>query len=198
MATDDTHHPLPARTVAGWFLDTHQDIDPKHLDALTDLVRRARNDVVPATGQTPGRYFVSLYTDGPATRWNVIDRRTQEWVQRFATEDEANANVVLRTVTDELLGHGEFSSMPGQNRVNAEAAAKAVIDIVRRHLPAGVPAPAARDTVLEGIGEALESRGYVGMTNGRDIGRLLDELEQLRAASEARATADEAISGPRP
>lgn len=35
------------------------------------------------------RYFVSMYTDGPATRWNVIDRRTQEWVRRFATEQEA-------------------------------------------------------------------------------------------------------------
>lgn len=35
------------------------------------------------------RYFVSQYTDGPATRWNVIDRRTQGWVRRFATEAEA-------------------------------------------------------------------------------------------------------------
>jgi len=35
------------------------------------------------------RYFVSIYTDGPATRWNVIDRRTQEWVRRFSTEQEA-------------------------------------------------------------------------------------------------------------
>lgn len=35
------------------------------------------------------RYFVSMYTDGPATRWNVIDRQTQEWIRRFATEKEA-------------------------------------------------------------------------------------------------------------
>lgn len=35
------------------------------------------------------RYFVSEYTDGPATRWNVIDRQTQEWIRRFATEAEA-------------------------------------------------------------------------------------------------------------
>lgn len=35
------------------------------------------------------RYFISIYTDGPATRWNVIDRRTQEWVRRFPTEQEA-------------------------------------------------------------------------------------------------------------
>ena len=35
------------------------------------------------------RYSVSPYTDGPATRWNVIDRQTQEWVRRFSTEQEA-------------------------------------------------------------------------------------------------------------
>lgn len=35
------------------------------------------------------RYFVSQYTDGPATCWNVIDRQTQEWVRRFADKDEA-------------------------------------------------------------------------------------------------------------
>ena len=35
------------------------------------------------------RYFVSQYTDGPATWFNVIDRRTQEWVRRFPTEFEA-------------------------------------------------------------------------------------------------------------
>jgi hypothetical protein len=35
------------------------------------------------------RFFVSLYTDGPATRWNVIYRQTQEIVRRFASEDEA-------------------------------------------------------------------------------------------------------------
>lgn len=35
------------------------------------------------------RYFVSMYTDGPSTCWNVIDRQTQEWVRRFPTETEA-------------------------------------------------------------------------------------------------------------
>ena len=35
------------------------------------------------------QYFVSMYTDGPATRWNVIDRRTQEWVRRFISKEEA-------------------------------------------------------------------------------------------------------------
>jgi hypothetical protein len=39
--------------------------------------------------QRAKQFFVSEYTDGPATRWNVIDRRTQEWVRRFATEAEA-------------------------------------------------------------------------------------------------------------
>lgn len=37
------------------------------------------------------RYFVSMYTDGPSTRWNVIDRQTQEWIRRFPTETEAQA-----------------------------------------------------------------------------------------------------------
>jgi hypothetical protein len=35
------------------------------------------------------RYFVSQYTDGPATRWNVIDRQSQEWIRRFPSEQEA-------------------------------------------------------------------------------------------------------------
>lgn len=35
------------------------------------------------------RYFVSEYTDGPATSWNVIDRQTQEWIRRFPTKQEA-------------------------------------------------------------------------------------------------------------
>lgn len=37
------------------------------------------------------RYFVSMYTDGPSTRWNVIDRQTQEWVRRFPTKEAAEA-----------------------------------------------------------------------------------------------------------
>ncbi len=35
------------------------------------------------------RYFVSMYTDGPAIRWNVIDRQTQEWIRRFPTKEDA-------------------------------------------------------------------------------------------------------------
>jgi hypothetical protein len=35
------------------------------------------------------QYFVSSYTDGPSTRWNVIDRLTQEWVRRFPSKEEA-------------------------------------------------------------------------------------------------------------
>jgi hypothetical protein len=37
------------------------------------------------------RYFVYPYMDGPATRWLVIDRSTQEWVRRFASEEKAQA-----------------------------------------------------------------------------------------------------------
>jgi hypothetical protein len=36
-------------------------------------------------------YTIAIYTDGPATRWNVIDRQTQEWVRRFPSEIEAQA-----------------------------------------------------------------------------------------------------------
>jgi hypothetical protein len=35
------------------------------------------------------RYSVATYTDGPATRYNVIDHNTQEWIRRFASETEA-------------------------------------------------------------------------------------------------------------
>lgn len=36
---------------------------------------------------------------------------------------------VVRMITDELLAHGEFSSIPANNRANAELAAKAALDI---------------------------------------------------------------------
>lgn len=38
------------------------------------------------------RYSVSIYTDGPATRWNVIDTQTQEWLRRFDSEEKAKAH----------------------------------------------------------------------------------------------------------
>lgn len=41
-------------------------------------------------------------------------------------------------------------------------------------------------TVLDGIAEAMETRGYAHMTNGRDIGALLDRLEQLLMEKEKR------------
>jgi hypothetical protein len=37
------------------------------------------------------RYFVYPYMDGPATRWLVIDRSTQEWVRRCFSEEAAEA-----------------------------------------------------------------------------------------------------------
>lgn len=42
------------------------------------------------TALRPAPYFVSMYTDGPSTCWNVIDRHSQEWIRRFPTEMEAN------------------------------------------------------------------------------------------------------------
>ena len=43
----------------------------------------------------------------------------------------------------------------------------------------------ASEQVLNGIGEAMESHGYVHMTNGRDIGLLLDKLERFESEKEA-------------
>jgi hypothetical protein len=37
------------------------------------------------------RYYVYPYMDGPATRWLVIDRSTQEWVRRCFSEEAAEA-----------------------------------------------------------------------------------------------------------
>jgi len=48
------------------------------------------------------RYFVSIYTDGPDTRWNVIDRRTQEWIRRFPTKEAAEAYAT--TLEDPMAG----------------------------------------------------------------------------------------------
>jgi len=53
-------------------------------------------------------------------------------------------NALIQAVTDELLAHGEFSSA-GNNRPNAEVAAKAVIDIVLAAPQALAATPAADD-----------------------------------------------------
>jgi len=49
------------------------------------------------------RYFVSMYTDGPATRWNVIDRQTQEWMRRFSTMKEAEEFAALLEAHNEEM-----------------------------------------------------------------------------------------------
>jgi|GEM_PF-5881890 len=66
-----------------------------HKSVMEQISRDMREGVFPRKSEATlreeamPRYFVSIYTDGPATRWNVIDRRTQEWVRRFSTEQEA-------------------------------------------------------------------------------------------------------------
>lgn len=60
----------------------------------------------------PSRYFISQYTDGPATRWNVIDRQTQEWVRRFQTETDAqqyadNLNGKVWSPLENFAGEGK-------------------------------------------------------------------------------------------
>jgi hypothetical protein len=46
-------------------------------------------EIMADNGGLGNRYFVSAYTDGPAIRWNIIDRQTQEWIRRFPSEWEA-------------------------------------------------------------------------------------------------------------
>jgi len=36
-------------------------------------------------------YYITMYTDGPDTLWNVIDGSTQEWVRRYPTAEQAQA-----------------------------------------------------------------------------------------------------------
>lgn len=43
---------------------------------------------------------------------------------------------------------------------------------------------APKNAILDEIGFALESRGYAHMTNGKDIGALLDRLEKAEAGLE--------------
>lgn len=47
------------------------------------------------------RYFVSMYTDGPAIRWNVIDRNTQEWIRRFPTKEAAQCYAASMQLRDQ-------------------------------------------------------------------------------------------------
>jgi hypothetical protein len=63
---------------------------------------------------------------------------------------------------------------------------KRLIDaIISAYLSAAQPVPlkptGETATILEGIAFAMESRGYAHMTNGRDIGALLDRLAELEA-----------------
>ena len=55
------------------------------------------------------RFTVAIYTDGPATRWNVIDRQTQEWVRRFPTQAEA------QEYSDRLNGHAAARTKAGND-----------------------------------------------------------------------------------
>jgi hypothetical protein len=59
--------------------------------------------------------------------------------------------------------------------------AKAVVAALSAAQPAPVKPTGETATILEGIAFAMESRGYAHMTNGRDIGALLDRLAELEA-----------------
>ena len=59
------------------------------MEGAEGSVRTGQVEYPDATFTIQARYFVSEYTDGPATRWNVIDRQTQEWIRRFPTKEAA-------------------------------------------------------------------------------------------------------------
>jgi len=69
------------------------------------------DSVQPCSAGSAGapRYFVNMYTDGPATSWNVIDRQTQEWFRRFPTEAEA------REYADSLNWHAAGRTRAGND-----------------------------------------------------------------------------------
>lgn len=70
------------------------------------------------------RYSAAMYTDGPATHWNVIDSQTQEWVRRFATKEEADqyADKLNRNVTITLQGRDSMcSDDPQRPQLDLEA-----------------------------------------------------------------------------
>lgn len=54
-------------------------------------------------------YFVSMYTDGPSTVWNVVDRRTQEWVRRFSNRQEAEQYATQLENGAAMLDHDYLS-----------------------------------------------------------------------------------------
>lgn len=96
------------------------------------------------------RYFVSLYTDGPATRWNVIDRRTQEWVRRFASEAEASDYATKRSRRMKMLIDGTTFArqVEADPDLDCEArSAESLAETIRTRL-LGV-APEDQDVVLE-------------------------------------------------
>jgi hypothetical protein len=68
----------------------------------------------------------------------------------------------------------------GPNRLAETDLAREEDGFEEQALYAAQPQPSADSPILNEIGEAMESRGYAHMTNGRDIGLLLDELERLR------------------
>jgi len=107
-------------------------------------------------------------------------------------ESKTQAGVVAQGATDSTAdfvrrckAYLEDAPLDGRHSDAAGSNAYELIEEAIQHLAVDHAEGDTVKTILDGIGEALESRGYAHMTNGRDIGLLLDELEQLRSRSPA-------------
>jgi hypothetical protein len=78
--------------------------------------------------------------------------------------DEAG---LVEAVADELVAHGEFSSIPGNNHANASRAARAILPIIRAYLAATKP-PLAGEVTDDRLRSMIDAaKSYIG-ANGYD------------------------------
>lgn len=85
-------------------------------------------------------------------------------------------------IPDAIATVRKEKSLAAANDLIGCIASWAAADIAKLLTDPRTPAEGEKQ-ILDEIGLALESRGYAHMTNGRDIGILLDELEQSRSAN---------------
>lgn len=82
------------------------------------------------------------------------------------------AREIVRAVA-ELPDRTSPDTQPEMMFVSSEELHGIVTDVLLRRWPKG-----EKTSILDGIAEALESRGYAHMTNGDSIGKLIDAQEQ--------------------
>jgi hypothetical protein len=88
---------------------------------------------------------------------------------------------LVREITAELLAHGEFSHIPGNNRPNAELAAKAILEIVERHQSKEIEA--LRSALEDGDNVHLNMlRGTIAKPSVEQIVHIYPEIAGWRDA----------------